>query len=96
MHTESLRRVPDILAVEAQLFDRLWYGRKPADDDPRVDDFEPEIRARMLEAKRRVEEQYGAELLANDVESDWAWGFLSGKVSAIRWVLGYEWDMLDS
>ena len=50
----------------------------------------------MRAAQRRIEEQYGVEELMKNVESDWAWGFLSGKVSAIRWVLGYEWDMLDS
>lgn len=50
----------------------------------------------MLTGKRRVEEQVGLEQLANDVESDFNWGPLYGKVSAIRWVLGYEWDMLDS
>ena len=50
----------------------------------------------MLTGKRRVEEQVGLEQLANDVESDFYWGPLYGKVSAIRWVLGYEWDMLDS
>jgi hypothetical protein len=43
-----------------------------------------------------MEEQYGEEELAKDVASDWDWGFLSGKVSAIRWVLGFDWDMLDS
>jgi len=31
-----------------------------------------------------------------NMKDDWHWGFLSGKVSAIQWVLGYEWDMLDS
>jgi hypothetical protein len=43
-----------------------------------------------------MEEQYGREELLKNVESDFAWGMLSGKLSAIRWVLGYEWDMLDS
>jgi hypothetical protein len=31
-----------------------------------------------------------------DVKDAWSWGFLSGKVSAIRWVLGDDWDVLDS
>jgi len=30
-----------------------------------------------------------------NVKSDWDWGFPSGKVSAIRWVPGDEWDMLE-
>jgi hypothetical protein len=43
-----------------------------------------------------VEEQYGKDELLRHVESDFAWAMLPGKVSAIRWILGYEWDMLDS
>jgi hypothetical protein len=96
VQTETLRRVSDILAAEAELFDRLWYGRKPHRDAPDPDDLPPDIVAGMRAAQREVEEKYGIELLLKDVESEWAWGFLSGKVSAIRWVLGYEWDMLDS
>ena len=45
---------------------------------------------------RRVEEQYGLEELAKDVESDWASGYLSGRISALRWVPGDEWHILDS
>lgn len=31
-----------------------------------------------------------------NMKSDWDWGYLSGKVSAIRWVLGLDWDELDT
>ena len=43
-----------------------------------------------------MEEQYGVDELAKDVSSDWAWGYLSGRISAVRWVLGDEWPNLDS
>jgi hypothetical protein len=96
VQTETLRRVSDILAAEAELTDRLWYGRKPGHDQPVPEDWPPDIVEGMRTAQRRVEEEYGVEELMKNDESDFAWGFLSGKVSAIRWVLGYEWDMLDS
>ncbi len=50
----------------------------------------------MLKAKRDTEKKYGKKFLMEDVKDDWSWAFLSGKVSAIRWVLGLDWDMLDS
>lgn len=95
VQTETLRRVSDILAAEAEVSDRLWYGRKPHDEEI-PEDWDEDIVRGMLAAKRRMEEQYGYDELMKDVENDWAWGFLSGKVSALRWVLGLDWDMLDS
>lgn len=94
--TEALRKVSDILAVEAELSDMLWYGRKPAGDDDVPPDWAPDIVAGMRAAQQRMEEQYGLDRLLEHVETDFAWGMLSGKVSAIRWVLGDDWDMLDS
>lgn len=47
----------------------------------------------MITAMKRAEEQYPGEL---GPWSDFEWGMLSGKLSAIRWVMGDEWEMLDS
>jgi PIN domain len=45
-------------------------------------------------AQRRVEKQYGIESLGP--WTDFEWGMINGKLSAIRWMLGDEWDMLDT
>jgi hypothetical protein len=48
----------------------------------------------MLAAMKRTEEELGP----NNIGpwSDFEWGTLNGKLSAIRWVLGDEWDTLDT
>ena len=47
-----------------------------------------------LKAARRVELRWGKRNLGpwNDFE----WGMINGKLSALRWVLGDEWDFLDT
>lgn len=95
VEVSSLRRVSDILAIESELGDKLWYGRKPPDDNV-PNDWDPHLVEGMLAAKRLMERQYGLEELESHFESDFQWGMLSGKISALRWVLGEEWDMLDS
>jgi hypothetical protein len=30
------------------------------------------------------------------IDPDWEWGYLNGMVAAVRWVLGEEWDFLDT
>lgn len=92
----TLRRVSDILDAESILSDALWYGRKPGHDQPVPEGWAEDVVKAMRQAMFRMEEQYGREALEKHTQSDWDWAFLSGKVSAIRWVLGYEWDMLDS
>jgi Zn-dependent peptidase ImmA (M78 family) len=46
-----------------------------------------------LKAAEKVEKRFKGEQLQWD---DFEWGMLNGKLSALRWVLGDEWDMLDT
>jgi hypothetical protein len=41
---------------------------------------------------KRVEQQHGLEKLGP--WDDFEWGMINGKLSALRWVLGEDWDEL--
>jgi hypothetical protein len=58
--------------------------------------IDPKIKKGMLASMRRAEKQYGKKRLRNYYHNDFEWGMLNGKLSALRWVLGDEWDMLDT
>jgi hypothetical protein len=45
-------------------------------------------------AARKAEKRYGIENLGP--WTDFRWGMVNGKLSAIRWALGEEWDWLDT
>ena len=47
-----------------------------------------------LKAAREVERRYGKKKLGP--WDDFEWGMVNGKLSALRWALGDEWDMLDT
>jgi hypothetical protein len=97
------RTQKEILAAERLLCDKVWYGRK---DFNRLEQEcrEGKIRRDILEgakaSARKMEEKYGLAELLDWVEEDdnnnFGWGFLSGNLSALRWVLGDEWDNLDT
>lgn len=86
---EDTRSLLDILEAEEEYFDRIWYTRNIVrlSKNPGAEDI-----GKM--ARERLEEKYGAEnLLPAD---DWEHGYWNGKLAALRWVLGSEWDFLDT
>ena len=49
---------------------------------------------KALAAAKRTEDEVGLDNLGP--RDDFEWGMLNGKLSALRWVLGDEWDVLDT
>lgn len=78
-------------------FDLIWYNRHLATKyrvEQGLDTVDPEIWARALAAEERIRQTYGEDNLGP--YSDFEWGMLNGKLSALRWVMGSEWDFLDT
>ena len=48
----------------------------------------------LLRAKK-VEKRYGKKNITGPY-SDFEWGMINGKLSALRWVGGWDWDFLDT
>jgi hypothetical protein len=90
------RSLADVLDAEKQLGERLWYIRKLAYlDDPAPDSrASPEGIVGMLRGMHEIEQTHDPATLT--VANDYELGLLKGKLSAIRWVLGEEWEMLDT
>lgn len=92
MRTES-----EIIAAEEELLDRRWYERhmmrRANIESGRVTDIPDELWNQALEAADKIRELRPG---IDTVKSDFEWGMLSGKHSALRWVLGDEWDNLDT
>ena len=66
------------------------YSRSPYRQDQTLDS----VWNQALDAAKRTEEEVGLENLGP--WDDFEWGMLNGKLSALRWILGDDWDMLDT
>lgn len=84
--------------AEQEFFDKIWYVRSLIRQEKAAaagsDSTPADISEAAQAAMRAVEDKYGAENVGP--WDDWGWGFVHGKLSALRWVLGSEWDFLDT
>lgn len=93
----ELRSDSEIIGALDVLWDQIWYNRH-MDFRYRIESGEdavpPDVWKVALESAERVKKRRGEENLGP--WDDFEWGMLNGKMSALRWVLGDEWDFLDT
>ncbi|HTO20535.1 MAG TPA: PIN domain-containing protein [Pseudomonas sp.] len=104
---DQTRGLQEILNSMDELVDKIWYNRhmyrayqieqgiiklipEGAKRDP--NEIHQHIWNGALAAAEKVRTKYKEVGPWDDFE----WGMLNGKLSALRWVLGDEWDMLDT
>lgn len=105
---DQTRGLQEILAAMDELFDKVWYNRHMnrmynlENGDIEIvpkgtqrygnNVIHQDILDGALASAQRVREKYEDTGPWDDFE----WGMLNGKLSTLRWILGDEWDMLDT
>lgn len=96
-YCEEPRSIEEIVEAIEELFDKIWFDRHLS-LKYRIETGAATVNADIwkgaLLSAQRVIDKYGEDNLGP--YSDFEWGMLNGKLSALRWVLGDEWDMLDT
>ena len=92
------RNDAEIAGTIDRLVDQVWYNRHLVWKEEVLTGKErkgcPKIWNTALQQERELSKKYGDASL--HPENDFELGMISGKLSALRWVLGENWDFLDT
>jgi hypothetical protein len=74
------RTIKEIKAEYDKLWDKVWWNRHMAHGEPAVGQ----------DAARGIEDRWSKEFL--DPGDDVEWGICQGKMMALAWILGSDWE----
>lgn len=93
------RKLNEIMTAEQEHFDRVWYHRSLQHQYKLEDAGDTQGVERLIAiagpGRTRVEATYTEEGQLGPY-TDFELGMLNGKLSTLRWLLGSEWDFLDT
>lgn len=101
-YTYQPRTTDEIIALVNELADKTWYnrhkmreqlvnsGKIKIGDDTGPGSIKAEIWEGALRSAKKVEEKFGKDNIIPNTDVEW--GMVLGKLSALRWVLGEDWE----
>ena len=103
LNEEEPRTLAQIVEAEAEFFDKVAYVRFVVRADKECAKFPEDIQGEkfkeILASRADIEAKYGHDELWRAIgpshDAAWNYGYISGKLAALRWVLGSDWDFLD-